>query len=266
MTSSSAVVLVKPKRDMVPSISSPEQGKKKKGFQNPVRLGRFVRDGGIYPSVIDTKGGGSALKRFGRFGARLFLVALATSSGIGMHPEEGGAQEGPYAFQIRGGATAAVGAFGDGNQGWEKGSGGGTSLAMGLTIPFFRFVGGYLGFSQHRFACDEVICPEGKDWISTGFDAALRVVVGEGRVRPWLQAGLHTHRLEARVWEEGRGERLTSEGGGGYEAGGGILIQIGERNSLAPGVRYGLGNVPFLLQPNLKLRYLVFDLGLVLGF
>ena len=61
-------------------------------------------------------------------------------------------------------------------------------------------------------------------------------------------------------------ERLKSEGGGGYEVGGGFLLSIGERTSLAPGVRYGLGNVPFDNLPTLGVRFLVFDIGLVLGF
>jgi hypothetical protein len=72
--------------------------------------------------------------------------------------------------------------------------------------------------------------------------------------------------MEVRVRNGGEARRITSEGGGGYEVGVGILVQIGERTSLAPGVRYGLGNVPFDERPNLGLRFLVFDLGLVLGF
>jgi hypothetical protein len=137
---------------------------------------------------------------------------------------------------------------------------------MGFTFPLVGLVGGYLGFSQHRFGCDVDVCPVGKDLISTGFDLAVRIAGRRGRVRPWVQGGLHTHRIEARVRDGEEARRITSEGGGGYEVGGGILVQIGERTSLAPGVRYGLGNVPFDDRSNLGLRFLVFDLGLVLGF
>lgn len=175
-------------------------------------------------------------------------------------------QEGPFGFQIRGGVTRPVASFRDAADGWEKWAGMGTSLAMGFTFPLVRGIGGYLGFSEHRFACDETVCPAGKSWASTGFDMALRIVVGREALRPWLQGGLHTHRMEGRVMEEGGVRTLHSDQGWGYEAGGGILVQIGERTSLAPGIRVGLGNVPFLDRSNLSLRFLVFDLGLVLGF
>jgi hypothetical protein len=44
------------------------------------------------------------------------------------------------------------------------------------------------------------------------------------------------------------------------------LVALGEKTYLSPGARYVLGNVPFNRRPNLGLRFLVFDLGLVLGF
>ena len=54
--------------------------------------------------------------------------------------------------------------------------------------------------------------------------------------------------------------------GGGYEVGGGILVRVGERMSFGPGVRYGSADVPFWVQSTMELRYLVLDLGLVIGF
>ncbi len=186
--------------------------------------------------------------------------------GMGWVPLPLVAQEGPFAFQLRGGGTVPVGSFEDDARGWEEGTGQGTSLSMGFTFPLFRLAGGYLGFSQYRFACDADVCPKGKDWLSTGFDIALRAVIGDGGVRPWLQAGFHNHRVQGRISEEGGRRRINSDGGGGYEVGGGLLIAVGERTSLSPGLRYGLGNVPFPGYPNLGLRFLVLDLGLVLGF
>jgi hypothetical protein len=138
---------------------------------------------------------------------------------------------------------------------------------MGFTFPLGGFLGGYLGFSQHRFGCDETVCPGGKEWASTGFDVAFRIVLGGRRpLRPWIQGGLHTHRVEGRVLEGGGVRTLHSDQGGGYEVGGGVLIKVGNRTSLSPGVRVGLGNVPFPDRGNMSLRFLVFDLGLVLGF
>ena len=190
------------------------------------------------------------------------LVALLLSTG----PEKLSGQEGPYAFQIRGGGTQPVASFRDAAEGWEEGAGPGPSLGMGFTFPLFSAVGGYLGFSQHRFGCDENVCPEGKPWISTGFDFALRVVLGQRKVRPWIQGGLHTNRVEGRVRRGDRVHTLRSEGGGGFEVGGGLLLRVAERMSLSPGVRYGSGDVPFSDGPTMELRYLVFDLGLVVGF
>jgi hypothetical protein len=172
----------------------------------------------------------------------------------------------PFAFQIRGGATAAVGGFLNEDEGWEEKAGPGRSFGMGFTFPLFRMVGGYLGFSQHKFSCDEDVCPEGEGWLTTGFDVALRYVVGRGEIRPWVQAGLHTHRLEAKVFEEVGVRTLHSDEAGGFEVGGGVLIEMGERTSLSPGLRYGRGTVPFSWRPNMKLEYLVADLGLVVGF
>ncbi len=197
---------------------------------------------------------------------RRWMVAGLLGWGLSFGPSLLSAQEGSYAFQIRGGGTLPVAAFRDDAQGGEEGAGSGTSLGMGFTFPLNRFIGGYLGFSQHRFACDEDVCPKGKAWISTGFDLALRVVVGDRRIRPWVQGGLHTHRIEGRVSGGGKVRSTNSAGGSGFEVGGGILVQVGERMSLSPGVRYGSGEVPFSVRPTMRLRYLVLDLGLVVGF
>ncbi len=188
------------------------------------------------------------------------LLALAGSGG------PVGAQEGPFTFQIRGGATMPLADFRAADEGWEGETAPGTSLAMGFTFPLMGPVGAYLGFGQHRFACDQRVCPSGAEWISTGFDVAARWVVGRRRLRPWVQAGFHNHRLEGRILEEGEGRALTSDGGGGFEVGGGLLIQVGERTSLAPGLRYGEGNVPFTVQGRMRPRYLVADVGLSVGF
>ena len=199
-------------------------------------------------------------------GARAYVVAGLLGWGLGVCSGTAAGQEGPYAFQIRGGGTLPVGAFHDDAQGWEEEAGKGPSLGMGFTFPLFRSVGGYLGFSQYRFACDEDVCPKGKDWISTGFDVALRMVLGGRKVRPWIQGGLTTPRIESQVLVDGQGRSLHSQGGLGFEVGGGILVKVGERMSFSPGVRYGSAGVPYLDHPTLELRYLVLDLGLVVGF
>ena len=182
----------------------------------------------------------------------------------GAVPLEG--QEGAFAFKIRGGASIPVAEFRAQDRGWEGKTGMGPTFGMGFTVPFPGPTDAYLGFSQHRFSCDENVCPRGKEWVSTGFDLALRKVFGQGAIRPWIQAGFRSHRMEGRVLEEGDVPTSHSEGGSGFEVGGGILIRLAERTSLSPGIRYGEGTVPFPDREMLRLRYLVADLGLVMWF
>jgi hypothetical protein len=137
---------------------------------------------------------------------------------------------------------------------------------MGFTIPVRGPLGGYLGFSQYRFGCDEDVCPPRRSWVSTGFDVALRLVLGRRRIRPWIQGGLHTARVEGRVIAAGGPKKETSDRGNGLEGGVGFLIAIGERTSVSPGVRYGSLDPGFSDRGSFRMRYLVLDVGLVLGF
>jgi len=188
-----------------------------------------------------------------------FALAFPPSSAAG--------QEGAFAFQIRGGRGGPYGDLRSGEGTWHQKSGQGPSFGMGFTFPAPGPFGAFLGFGQRRFSCDESVCPKGTDWVSTGFDVALRAVVGEGRVRSWMQGGVHTHRMEGEVFgEDGESRRITSEGGGGVEIGGGLLIAVGARTSLSPGLRYGWGEVPFKDRRAMGLGYVIMDLGLVLGF
>jgi hypothetical protein len=197
-------------------------------------------------------------------GAFAFILPMLLSLGSPWETLSG--QEGSFAFLLRGGADVPLGSFRSHEAGWQGKSGGGASLGMGFAFPVYGPLGGYLGFGQRRFACDEEVCPPDKDWTSTGFDVALRVVFGEEGLRLWTQGGLHTHRMEGRIRVSERGHRITSEGGGGFEAGAGLLVRVGRRTSLAPGIRYGQGHVPFPGRASMQLRYVVLDVGLVMGF
>ena len=193
-------------------------------------------------------------------GTGVLLLALAW-------PAPASAQEGSFAFEIRGGPVLPVGSFRSGEEeGWGKGKAG-PAFGMGFTLPAPGPFGMFLGFGQRHFGCDAPACPAGADWVSTGFDVALRLVLGRDRIRPWFRGGLHTHVVEGRILESGSGASgIQSETGYGYEVGGGVLIALGRRTSLSPGIRYGFADVPFQERPDLALRYLVADLGLVLGF
>jgi hypothetical protein len=176
-------------------------------------------------------------------------------------------QEGSFAFQLRGGGAFPIASFGSETAGWQGESGEGSSFGMGFTLPAPGPLGAFLGFSQHRFSCPEGVCSGGSKWIATGFDVALRQVLERWRVRPWFQGGLHTFRIEGDEADDG-GEAtpIVSDLGLGLEVGGGVLIGIGERTSLSPGLRYGWGRVPFPDREDMSLHYLILDLGLVLGF
>jgi hypothetical protein len=192
----------------------------------------------------------------------LFLIGFAF---IGF-PKALSGQEGAFAFQLRGGAFLPTGDLRS-EKGWEKEAKGDVAFGMGFTFPLVGPLGTYFGFSQYRFSCDPSVCPEGEGWESTGFDVALRLVVRRRhRIRPWLQVGLHTHRVRSRIYDPETVRERHSEGGGGIEVGGGILVQIRERMSLSPGLRYGHAEAPYDNSPDLRLRYLVADLGLVVGF
>ncbi len=176
-------------------------------------------------------------------------------------------QEGAFAFQIQGGWNFPLGDFRAGDGTWYGKAGQGPNFSMGFTFPAPGPLGAYVGFGQRSFECDTAVCPEGHRWTSTSFDVALRGVVGKGRVRGWVQGGLHTNRMEGRILSAGgRGVRLTSDGGGGFEVGGGLLVRIGARTSLVPGVRYGWGEAPFPESAAMDLRYLMVDLGILMGF
>jgi len=195
----------------------------------------------------------------------LLLITLLIG-GLAM-PLSAAGQEGAFAFRIRGGWDLPQGDFTAGGGGWQGDSGNGPNFGMGFTLPAPGPLDAYLGFGQRYFECDPEVCPKGKDWISTGFDVALRLVLGEGHFRGWLQGGLHTHRLEGRVLEPaGQVRKIASDGGAGVEAGAGLLISVGAQTSLSPGVHYGWAAVPFPDRARMHLRYLVLDLGILMGF
>ena len=212
---------------------------------------------------------GAGRTRQGRMGplARVSVLLVASLAVLGGRQRAIMAQEGAFAFEIRGGGVLPIGSFRSGKGEWAGMTRAGSSFGMGFTFPVPGPLGAFLGFGQRRFDCRGSVCADGAEWISTGFDVALRLVVGDRRIRPWLKGGFHSHRLEVSLrGPGGEPDETRSEGGSGFEIGGGLLVAIAERMSLSPGIHYGSGEVPFLGRSALRLEYLVADLGLVLGF
>lgn len=116
----------------------------------------------------------------------------------------------------------------------------------------------YLGFSQLRFDCTGDACRG--SWIATQWEAGIRAELGTGGVVPWLRAGVVTPSVERLP-----GVRRTARGWGG-EGGAGLRIALTERLSLSPGARYGAVDVARHDNDDVAMRYLVFDLGLVVAF
>ena len=239
----------------------PASPRPRAGVREGSHLLSLVRTFSAFPPAVDVRAAkGARLKRPG-------VLVLALISSLGPGPGPLGAQEGAFAFEIRGGAAVPISSFRTGDEGWAGETRGGLSFGMGFTFPAPGPFGLFLGFGQRRFECAGDGCRKGSTWESTGFDVALRLVLGSRRIRPWLRGGLHTHRVEGQGFEGGGAAlELKSEGGAGYEVGGGLLIAIGERTSLSPGFHYGSGSAPFPDRHDLRLEYFVADLGLVLGF
>ncbi len=215
-----------------------------------------------WPERIDALAGTELCQK----GWRLVPVILSLGF-LGFPPDMAQGQEGTFAFEIRGGPSLPLSSFRSGEGPWPGETGPGASFGMGFTLPAPGPFGSYFGFGQRRFSCKGPLCSKGSEWISTGFDVDLRLVLGRKRVRPWVRGGVHTHLVEGRVLRQGEVvEGIRSDTGAGFEVGGGILVAIGERTSLSPGVHYGWGKVAFPKDPSFQLRYLNAELGLVLGF
>jgi hypothetical protein len=195
------------------------------------------------------------------------IPVMVLSFFLGLVPQGLEGQEGAFAFEFRGGSSVPISSFRSAKGPWPGETGPGASFGMGFTLPAPGPFGSYFGFGQRRFSCQGPLCPEGSEWLSTGFDVDLRLVLGRKRIRPWVRGGLHTHLLEGRVVREGEVvEGIRSDTSAGFEVGGGILVAIGARTSLSPGIHYGWGKVSFPRDPSFQLRYFNAELGLVLGF
>lgn len=202
----------------------------------------------------------------GRGGFLRKAVSTALVLGaLSLGPDSARGQEGGFTFQVGGGAAIPVGDFRS-REGWEGKTGAGMSFGMAFSFPLKGPLDLYLGFSQHRFHCSEGVCSGDEDFVATGFDAGLRLLLRREGVSPWLRATLHAPRVEAELVEEGRKVSRTSDGAAGLEVGGGVLIRVAQRLSLSPGIRFGMVDLPFPDRPALEPRYLVADLALVLGF
>jgi hypothetical protein len=201
--------------------------------------------------------------------ARGVVLAGVAGMGIGLTalaaaPRGATAQESALGVEARGGFVVPVGTFSEGPRPAE-----GAGPAPSFGVDFALAGGGhwtpYVGFSQHRFACEDAGCASGGQYVATGFRAGLRLVPLPGRgVLPWLALGALTTHVEA--GDLGPANAGLSDLGFGGEVGLGIHVGGGSRVALVPGARLAAANVRLPDRTLLRMRYVVADLAVVLSF
>jgi hypothetical protein len=167
-------------------------------------------------------------------------------------------------LEAHGGWAMPLASFGSGTRVGE-GTGPGASFGVDLALPGgARFVP-YVGFAQHRFACEAAGCPRGGRYVATGFHGGYRLVPLPGRaVLPWIRLGVVTTRVETEAL--GDPNAGVSKIGVGVEAGAGVHVGGGRTLGLNPSVRLAAVNSDLPGGSLLRLRYLVAGLALVLSF
>ena len=189
--------------------------------------------------------------------SQLFHLVLALALTAGALSAQG-----PLSLEVRAGGAAPVGSFHS-----RTGAAAGASFGAHFTYVRSARRAFYVGFSQHRFGCREGCLPGG-DLVSTGWGLGTRLTLSPlSAVAPWLRAGMVFDRVESRPRADTEGgARTVSDLSLGGEVGGGATVRLGPRLSATPGVRYTLLNTRFREEGLVRMRYLVADLGLVIGF
>jgi hypothetical protein len=183
------------------------------------------------------------------------------------------AQVSPLQVELNGGFALPTQEFSEpGGIEGEADRGASFGVHFGLTLARLSW---YVGFSEHRTKCGGGACSG--EFVSTAWDLGLRVNLLRGPVVPWLRAGTTSQITRAELTDPlvdplpGRpSPTIEAESGRawGVEAGAGIMIRVGERLGINPGVRYTRVNPSFSVPAvgELRMRTWVVDLGLILGF
>ncbi len=174
------------------------------------------------------------------------------------------AQAPPLVLEVQGGASIPLGPFRSGTRPGE-----GTSAGPSFGVDFALSSAGrrvtYVGFSQHRFGCAAAGCASGERYVATGVDLGTGVsLLRRGPVIPWIRLGAMTTRVEMPATTTTQAG--VSALGFGGEVGLGLFLRTSRAVSLSPSVRYTAVNSGLPGGGVLRMRYLVADLSLVLGF
>lgn len=145
----------------------------------------------------------------------------------------------------------------------------GTSPDASFSLAFVRPSDGrraiYVGFSQHRFGCEDAGCAADGRYVATGFDLGARFALVTGRrAIPWIRLGAITTRVETD--DLGGAEAGVSDLGFGGEIGAGVYIGAETTLALNPGVRFAAVNTDLPGGSTLAMRYLIAQLAVAVSF
>jgi hypothetical protein len=185
----------------------------------------------------------------------LVALAMALTAPLAAQPR--------VAFDVRGGVAAPLGSFKQGGD-LARSLDPGLSYAVTLQIQRSASRAAFIGFSEHRFGCGEAACGA-RDFVSTGWLLGTRLNLGSGASTPWVRLAMVFDRSEAGIVVGGAPDRIVSDQALGGEAGIGMTIAT-RKASITPGLRYALHDARFPDVGLVKVRYLVLDVGVLLGF
>lgn len=128
----------------------------------------------------------------------------------------------------------------------------GLALAAEAMYSFSPILTGYIGLSRDAFSCDDDdFCG---DATSSGLQGGLKFLLArEGSMLPWVRLGLIGQSLDL-------GE-IDSDLSLGFEAGGGIDIDVSPRFAVVPGIHYRAYSPDFDGEGDIDVRYFVLSLG-----
>lgn len=200
----------------------------------------------------------------------LLLISFGVLGPTG--PAQLRGQVSPLQVEIKGGVAVPAQEFADpGGLEGEAERGASFGLHFALTQGHLSW---YVGFSEHRVECGGGACAD--DFVSTAWDVGVRLNLFSGPVVPWIRVGTTSQITQAQLSDPLRDPLSSSirtiasesDRAWGFEAGTGIMVQVGERFGISPGVRYSRVS-PVFTNPNLgelRIQTWVIDLGLILGF
>ncbi|HET9949962.1 MAG TPA: hypothetical protein VFQ22_13655, partial [Longimicrobiales bacterium] len=191
------------------------------------------------------------------------VVGLAALLGCAAGPARAAAQESPLVAEAHVGVAAPVGSFANGS-GAGEGAGPGLSFGVDFALPGGGRWTPYVGFAQHRFACEDAGCAAGGRYVATGFHGGVRVALVTGHALvPWVRAGAVSTRVEA---GDLLGAGAVTELGIGGEAAAGVHIGAASQLAVNPSLRFVAVDTDLPGGPRLAMRYLVADVAVVLSF